>query len=480
MVVAVSGLVIGPVHGASAEPTPAGGVVSTPTPETVCSVTDARQFAGLTGLVATDTGYVVVSRDDGTGAVEPKILTLDTACKVTKTVKYPFNPLSPEDLAIDSGGTLWVGDVGDKDFATADKRATVALWKLAPGTTSPVIHRVSYPGGTAHDASAILMAPDGNPIIVTKEASGPAELYQPTGPLKPDIAKPGVPLKKVGTFAPKPAGNPAFAAGLGQTLITGGAISADGKKVALRTYSAVYEWDVAQPDVAGIVQAIAGQPRVTALATETRGEALAYSRDGRFFLTLSLSDQGELKILKYSNAPAPAAAPAAVPAATSTAGSGGWLGLKSYSQTVYLIGGVGVVGLVLVLIGVMGIRRSRRNRRAAARSASGRGGVGRVSVGPVTSNRASAASGWAEEPADHRGWQPAAGGYDGQYQSGGHGGYAQGGEYDDDPDAHYYGSGGGYQQQQQQQQGYPQRTDHDEPDYPGYGNYGQSPGHPRR
>ena len=68
-------------------------------------------------------------------------------------------------------------------------------------------------------------------------------------------------------------------------MVTGAAISPDRTRVALRTYTAAYEWDVPDGDV---VKAITtGTPRLTPLPDEPQGEAIAYTVDGPRFLTLS-------------------------------------------------------------------------------------------------------------------------------------------------------------------------------------------------
>ncbi|MFI6072624.1 hypothetical protein ACIA5C_13640 [Actinoplanes sp. NPDC051343] len=131
----------------------------------VCQVRDDR-LTELSGLAATGSGYVVVN-DGSDLAGHRKIFYLNAKCAVVRTVSYPSRPRDTEDLGIARDGTLWVADIGDNDA----ERGTVALWRLAPGAKAPVLYRLSYPDG-AHDAEALLLAPSGTPVIVTKSVSG--------------------------------------------------------------------------------------------------------------------------------------------------------------------------------------------------------------------------------------------------------------------------------------------------------------------
>jgi hypothetical protein len=299
-----------------------------------------------------------------------RIYRLDNQCKVVNSTAYPSSALDPEDLAVGPDGAIWSADIGDND----GKRTTVALWKIPPNERTPVIHRVTYPDG-AKDAEALLINGDGTPIIVTKESGKPG-IYVPSAPLQPR-SNTGVPLKRVGEFALPASSTPTPLGPPGRLVVTGGATSADGKKVALRTYADALEWDVPDGDV---VKAITtGKPRVTPLPNEPQGESITYSRDGKSFLTASELPAGSKQnpLLRYT--PAAAAAPAT--AATKKAGGnteddgGGVLSIDSINEIMYMVGAVGVLGLILVVVGVFAIRRSRTNRRAAAAAARmGRGG----------------------------------------------------------------------------------------------------------
>jgi len=319
----------------------------------VCTITDPR-LLGLSGLVATESGFVTVTDSNGEKSAI-KIYVLDLNCKVTKSIAYPTPAFDPEDVAMGKDGTIWVADIGDnyRERQPPGGRG-IGLWKLAANSTTPQLFRYSYPDA-AHDAEAILLAADDSPIFVTKDSEG-SKLYVPTA--APDPSGKAVPLKEVGSFKPQHTGTPNSLSVVGEKFVTGGANSPDRKKVVLRTYSDAYEWDVPDGDVVKAITTT--QPRITALPNENAGEGIAYSPDGSVFYTVEDTESAPLKtpIRKYTpNNKAPTAA-----AKPTKSDSGGGLPL-TLSQITYLVIGVGVLGLVLLVGGVMGIARSRNNRK---------------------------------------------------------------------------------------------------------------------
>jgi hypothetical protein len=322
----------------------------------------------LSGLVAIDNGYLTVNdSNDDTSAM--KIFRLDNQCKLTSSTSYPSGSPArdPEDLAMAPDGTVWVADIGDNDST----RNTMALWKLAPNSKTPVIHRLTYPDG-AHDAETLLIGSSGVPVIVTKSLGKPASIYVPSAELVPN-SQAGVPLKKVGEFAPPPSETPGGVGPPGRLVVTGGAVSPDGKRVVLRTYNDAFEWDVPDGD---LVKAITtGKPRATPLPNEPQGESITYTRDGASFVTVSDVARGKsTPLLRYTPAaPAPTApAKSAGPASNASKSSSSGL---TFNDITYLVAAVGVLGLVLVIIGVIAIRRSRVRAAAAANRGAG-GGAG--------------------------------------------------------------------------------------------------------
>jgi hypothetical protein len=418
---ALVGVVAAPAAAFAPTPSPAVAAPSLPAveatpPQKVCVIADPKvredfKIHEVSGLAAMpDGGYVVINDSNPDRSAE-RIFHLDANCKLKSSIQYSPSALDPEDVAVAADGTIWSADIGDNTpltGGTGNRRPTIALWKLTPGATKPIIHRLEYPDGP-HDAEALLLKADSTPIIVTKELGKPAGLYVPTGPLVPNTPG-GVKLQRVGEFTPAAThtSNPLGPAGSG--VVTGAAASPDGKHVALRTYSDAYEWDVTDGD---IVKAITtGKPRITPLPNEPSGESIAYTRDGKSFLTASDIVEGSTTVLRY--------APAIVAAPAPSAGAGqsnvkppkdtrSFFQRLSLQDLMRFVIGVGIIGVLLVTAGVIGIRRSRSQRRA---SAAGAGARGTASVATPDDSDGSPPGDIASEPMDDlyddAGYQPPA------------------------------------------------------------------------
>ncbi|MEN3608722.1 hypothetical protein AAH979_04170 [Plantactinospora sp. ZYX-F-223] len=350
-----------PVGGAAGRPAAAGpppgqvaagirAAAGTP----VCTVDDKR-LPEVSGLAATEDGYVVVN-DSSDVENRRRIFFLDRDCAVTRSVRYPSPPRDTEDLTRAPDGTIWIGDIGDNDRV----RETVALWKLAPGAQSPVLHRVSYPDG-AHDAEALLLSGDGTPIIVTKDSGTPG-LYTPARALR---AGQTTPLRKAGQFTlPRSSTSNPFSI-FGRQLVTGGAVAPDGRRVVLRTYADALEFDVTDGDVVRAVTG--GTPRVVPLPDEPQGETVTYAPDGTALLTLSEKADGESAadpvLLRYPSAdrePTPSPSPSTHATPDNRPFDRDRAAESSQDVTGAFVGAVAVTLLVLVAVGGFAIWRARR------------------------------------------------------------------------------------------------------------------------
>ena len=258
----------------SAAPGPAApgpAAPAAPAPVLRCQVTDPR-LTELSGLVVI--GDRMLAMSDGGDQVA--VYLLDQRCRIVEVHTAPVDPYDPEDLAVAGDRTVWLADVGDNRRS----RATVALIALHPdGSTG--VYRMTYPDGP-HDAEALLLAPDGTPYVVTKDPFGVGVVYRPvTAP----VAGGSVRLGKVATVRLHPTGTPGGPVGTaGQLMITGGAISADGHRLALRTYTDAYIWPLAGSDV---VAALATAPQRIALPSSPQGEAISFSADNRQLVVAS-------------------------------------------------------------------------------------------------------------------------------------------------------------------------------------------------
>ncbi len=236
-----------------------------PAAETLCQVKDKR-LNELSGL-ASDGEHWYAINDGGT---KVQVFVLDRKCQVTDVLTDSTDPYDVEDLARGKDGTLWLSDTGDNRA----KRETIALLELKPTGGAAVVHRLTYPDGP-HDTETLVLDQSGTPFLVTKDLLGTSKVYRPST----QLATPGpTKLEQVGTLRVHSTDTPGGPVGsFGSALITGGATSADGKVIALRTYTDAYLYAAPDGDVAAALQR---EPVRIPLPNEKQGEAIAFEPDG--------------------------------------------------------------------------------------------------------------------------------------------------------------------------------------------------------
>ncbi|HZG92555.1 MAG TPA: hypothetical protein VEZ42_20285 [Pseudonocardia sp.] len=343
------------------------GPGAAPSPEVRCTVTDP-ELAELSGLLV-EAGAAVAMADGGRRVLlhrldgvfddgpAPRVCVLDD----TRTVD--INPYDAEDLARGPDGALWVADTGDNDR----RRETVAVI-VVPADGEARLHRLTYPDGP-HDAEALLVDPAGRPVIVTKDL-GQAGVYRTAEP--PDGVGP-TPLVRVGEVVLPPSDSSGGPLGsIGARLVTGAAATADGRVVALRTYTDAWLYPAPEGDPATALTENPAPVRVP-LPDEPQGEAIAFAPDGTL---LSGSEAragvpGEIRAVSGAAAlaagPDPGSAPPVAGPATAgspsaeprpgedAAGEWPWSGWPPAA-----IGGAAAVGLLLAAIAAMLLRGRRR------------------------------------------------------------------------------------------------------------------------
>jgi glucose/arabinose dehydrogenase len=159
---------------------------------------------------------------------KPVILALDATGRVTGQVAITNARVEDwEALSLapcPSGWCLYIADIGDNNA----KRPHVTIYRVPePAQTSgaanaDAVIRASYPDG-AHDAEALLAAPDGTLYVVTKGDTGHIALYRVPRATKGGAAT----LEAIGTLSKTAPAQDA--------RVTDGAISPDGEWVLLRT-----------------------------------------------------------------------------------------------------------------------------------------------------------------------------------------------------------------------------------------------------
>jgi len=196
-----------------------------------------------------------------------------------------------EDIAAGPGperhkNYLYIGDIGDNRerrleivvyrvpepaIIAADASSTKSKPRL---TESAEAIRLRYPDGK-HDAETLMVHPmTGSLFIITKVAFANAGIYEATVPLRTDVT---ITLMRVGEL-----NVPSLLGG----IITGGAISPNGRRVALCDYMQGYEMTL--PDNGESFRSIWKQPLKTiALGDRKQGESITYRLDGKALLVTS-------------------------------------------------------------------------------------------------------------------------------------------------------------------------------------------------
>jgi hypothetical protein len=270
-------------------------------PQVKCRMADPR-LAELSGLVAAGDRWYAVN--DGGDRVGVFVLTKD--CKVQREIVGATDPFDVEDLARQADGTFLLGDTGDNEL----ERDTAALIALTPEGKS-TLYRMTYPDGR-HDAEALLLDAVGQPYVVTKSNVGNAGVYTPVRKL----VSPGpTPMKKVADIkiaATDTKGGPVPGI-IGSRTITGGAVSADGTVIALRTYTDAYLYGA--PDK-NLVKALGTKPVRVPLPNEAQGEAIAFQPDGSLVSASEAAQDGTPQPVNVVAGAAQLVAPKPPPGAT--------------------------------------------------------------------------------------------------------------------------------------------------------------------
>jgi hypothetical protein len=283
------------------------------TPRTLCTIGDQR-IDESSGLAASADRLWTVND----GGSRLRVFELTPTCRVLRTIEAGVDPYDVEDLARAADGTLWLADIGDNEL----DRSTVALERLRPDG-SATLFRLAYPDGP-HDAETVLLTPSGQLFVATKEPLT-SNVYTPSGPLSAGRPTPLRHVASTGFLPTGTAGGPAGTAG--QVVVTGGAVSPDGRTVVLRTYTDAYVWAAPDGDVAAAIAS--GQRRRIPLPPTTQGEAVTFTPDGRSLLTSTEGVPAPVHEIPLGGAaPSPsrsAAAPTAAGQPEPDSGSGGLL-----------------------------------------------------------------------------------------------------------------------------------------------------------
>ena len=212
-------------------------------------------------------GLFVTANDSGDSG---RVFTVDGSGATVGVTSWASDPVDVEALAPASPTEVWVGDIGDN---TASRPSvTVLRVPSGPGdrTVTPPAYTLVYPDG-AHDAEALLAAPDGRLLVVSKELFGGA-VY--AAPRHLSASAPNQ-LRKV----TRPMG-----------FVTDGAFFPDGRHYVLRDYgtAAVYTYP--------------GNVRVASfrLPDQPQGEGIAVDADGWVHVSSEGAHSKVLRVVSVS------------------------------------------------------------------------------------------------------------------------------------------------------------------------------------
>jgi hypothetical protein len=249
----------------------------------------APEATEISGLVASPTqpGVLWAHNDSGDRA---RIFALRSDGSLIASLDVPGAEATDwEDIAVGPGDDLLLGDIGDNKSV----RKAIDIYRVpepqlaegSPTTAAATRLRLTYPDG-AHDAETLLADPrTGEIVIVTKRLDGRSGVYAGQAPAR-DTSGEAV-LRHAGDLRLGIAG-----------LATAGDVSADGRTIAVRTYTALYAWT--RKPGASLATTLARKPCVGSaqLGREGQGESLALSRDGRSFFTVA---EGAGAVLRRSS-----------------------------------------------------------------------------------------------------------------------------------------------------------------------------------
>lgn len=181
-----------------------------------------------------------------------------------------------EDIAsakIGGNAYLYVGDIGDN----LKDQSSIRVYRLTePEASSPETiqefetYRIKYPDGP-HNCEALMVAPNGDLYLVTKDDFGDSSVYRLASPASS------------GTFTLSKVGNLKVKGGNVYThTITAGDISADGKLVVLRTYFSILLFR--PTDLTKFARL---EPQSLPVPLERQGEAICFDPSGRRLITTS-------------------------------------------------------------------------------------------------------------------------------------------------------------------------------------------------
>jgi hypothetical protein len=248
------------------------------------------QLEEASGLVASvrNPGLLWVLNDSGN---PPEVFLIDQHARTKLTCKVEnVNNRDWEDIAIGAGPKqgkpyLYVADIGD-NFARYDSKFIYRFEEPLLDSSKQVsitqydTFILQLPDGR-RDAETLLIDPLTNDLYIISKRETSVGLYHAPYPFSNDT----IALKKIRE--------------LPFTKIVSGSISTDGQQLLLKDYEKVYYWKRLPNET--LTKVFTRKPIELPYEREYRGEAIAWSRDGHHFFTLSEGKGSEpANLIRYN------------------------------------------------------------------------------------------------------------------------------------------------------------------------------------
>lgn len=244
----------------------------------LCELSD-KEINESSGLAASRAADKVWYTHNDSGD-KPRFFRFDETGKVSATFTLKgAKAIDWEDMAaarVNGSNWVYLGDIGDNGRV----RKTITVYRVkepkAKERTRDLdkfdVWTIKY-SDAPHDCEALMVHPrTGDIWLVTKDRGEGTLVFVVRRPKGKGVQT----AEKAGSFTIP-------FKGLGGAMVTGGDISPDGQRVAIRTYGGVLEFTAGASFDAWFKQ----PARALAPAVEAQGEAIAYSRDGARLITSS-------------------------------------------------------------------------------------------------------------------------------------------------------------------------------------------------
>ncbi|MCJ8209310.1 hypothetical protein MUY27_06290 [Mucilaginibacter sp. RS28] len=247
-----------------------------------------RELDEISGIAASavNPDIFYVHNDSGDSS---RFFAIDAQGNLKETFRFKGNEAGPlgvtdcEDVAVGPGPVknksyIYLGDIGDNN--SSRKHLTVYRFaepKVENGKTTATIAAsklfVKYPDG-AHDAETLMADPSDKLLYIVTKREDSVGVYS-----TPLVFKDGdtVTLKKNCRLH--------FQGFKLLKWITAGDISADGSQILLKSYSKVYYWK-RTPGIP-VWKTMQNKPAELNYEQEKQGEAIGFTRDGKYYYTTS-------------------------------------------------------------------------------------------------------------------------------------------------------------------------------------------------